>query len=50
MEHRPPSTENKYQVCDLYAVGRAKIQEASEEEVKPFVHEVWLLGPSREIV
>jgi hypothetical protein len=50
MEHRPPSTENEYQVCDLYMVGRAKIQEASEEEAKLFIYEVWLLGPSREIV
>jgi hypothetical protein len=50
MEHRPPSTKNKYQVCNLYAVERAKIQEGSEEEAKPFIYEVWLLGPSREIL
>jgi hypothetical protein len=50
MEHGPPSTENEYQVCDLYAVGRAKTQEANKEEAKPFIHEDQLLGPSREIV
>jgi hypothetical protein len=50
MEHRPPSTKNEYQVCDLYAVGGAKTQEANEEEAKLFVHEVQLLGPSGEIV
>jgi hypothetical protein len=50
MEHRPPSTKNEYQVCDLYVVRRAKTQEANKEEAKPFVRKVWLLGPSREIV
>jgi hypothetical protein len=47
---KPPSTENKYQVCDLYVVREASAAEEAEEQVKPFVHEVHLLGPSREVV
>jgi hypothetical protein len=47
---KPPSTENKYQVCDLYAVGGASAAEEAKEQAKPFVHEVCLLGPSGEVV
>jgi hypothetical protein len=47
---KPPSTENKYQVCDLYVVGGASAAEEAEEQAKPFVHEVHLLGPSGEVV
>ena len=47
---RPPSTEDKYQVCDLYAVGGARAADETEEEAKPFVHEVRLLGPNGEKV
>jgi hypothetical protein len=47
---KPPSTKNKYQVCDLYAVRGASAAEEAEEQAKPFVHEVRLLGPSREVV
>jgi hypothetical protein len=47
---KPPSTENKYQVCDLYAVRGASAAEEAKEQAKPFVHKVHLLGPSREVV
>jgi hypothetical protein len=47
---RPPSTEDKYQVCDLYVVRGARAADETEEEAKSFVHEVCLLGPNGEKV
>ena len=45
-----PCTENKYEICDLYAVGGLGAASEDRTTERPFVHEVQLLGPKGEIV
>jgi hypothetical protein len=47
---RKPCTKNKYEICDLYAVGGLGATSEEGMTERPFVHEVQLLGPKGEIV